>query len=148
MRRRILAALAIGLVFYALSDILLWQRIFETHALYQYDYRYQTGHRAVLVGMIAVGVILLYQTRLWAIWFALAFYTLAFSGVEDVLYYALDGRWIPDRCPWLDGNRLILFKPVTATSLILSAIVWVVFWGTSLWLSAWLIPVVRRSVAR
>jgi hypothetical protein len=53
------------------------------------------------------------------------------------LYYALDGRWIPGRCPWLDGNRLILFKPVTGTSLIISAIVWVALWAASLTLPFW-----------
>jgi hypothetical protein len=147
VRRRIGIALAVGLVFYALSDILLWQRIFETNGLYRYDGRYQTGHQAVLVGMIAISVILLYEARFWALWFALAFYTLAFSGLEDVLYYALDGRWIPGRCPWLDGNRLILFKPVTATSLVMSAVVWLVLWTASLSLPAWC-PVAARLCGR
>ena len=96
------------------------------------------------MGMIAISVVLLYEARCWALWFALAFYTLAFSGLEDVLYYALDGRWIPGRCPWLDENRLILFKPVTATSLIMSAIVWVAFWAASLSLPAWWSGAVKR----
>src|SRR3981081_131145 len=94
VRRRIGIALAVGLVFYALSDILLWQRIFETNGLYRYDGRYQTGHQTVLVGMTAMHVILLYAARFLALCFALAFYTLAFSGLEHVLFYALSGRWI------------------------------------------------------
>src|ERR1700716_362576 len=102
MRRRVVIALATGLIFYALSDILLWQRIFEAHRLYQYDTQYQSGHLTVLVGMISVGMVLLYESGTWAIWYALAFYTLAFSGLTYVLYYVLDGREIPNRAPWLD----------------------------------------------
>jgi hypothetical protein len=29
MRRKVVVALAVGLLFYSLSDILLWQRVFE-----------------------------------------------------------------------------------------------------------------------
>jgi len=125
-------AVGVGLVFYALSDILLWQRIFEAHGLYQFDEQYQTGHVAVLVGMIALGVVLLFEAGWWAAWYAMAFFTLAFSGLEDVLYYVLDGRPIPSVCPWLEVNRLILFHPVTNHSLLLSAGVWVAFWALSL----------------
>lgn len=90
MKRRVAVALGVGLLFYALSDILLWQRIFEAHDLFQYDMQYQSGHASTLVAMIAVGVVLLWDARLWAAWYAVAFYTLTFSGLEDVLYYWLD----------------------------------------------------------
>ena len=32
----------------------------------------------------------------------------AFSGLEDILYYILDGKPMPDMLPWLDGNPMIL----------------------------------------
>jgi hypothetical protein len=32
----------------------------------------------------------------------------AFSGLEDVLYYMLDGKPMPDTLPWLEGNPMIL----------------------------------------
>ena len=124
--------MAAGLVFYALSDILLWQRIFETHGLYQFDGQYQTGHVAVLVALIAVGTILLYDVGLWAVWYCLATYTLAYSGLADVLYYLLDWRPIPDTLPWLNQNPLILFKPVSVDGLLLSTAIWLVFWAATL----------------
>jgi hypothetical protein len=128
VKRRVVTALGVGLLFYALGDVLLWQRIFETHDLYAFDGAYQSGHRAVLLGLIGVGVVLLYEARLWAVWYGLAFYTLAFSGLEDVLYYWLDGRSIPAVLPWLNENHLILFRPVTRTALLASAVVWIAFW--------------------
>ena len=99
MKRRVVVALGVGLLFYALSDILLWQRIFEAHDLFQYDMQYQSGHVSTLVAMIGVGVVLLWDARLWALWYAVAFYTLTFSGLEDVLYYWLDGTQDPGFMP-------------------------------------------------
>src|SRR5881628_1937181 len=98
VRRRTLLALILALGFYALSDILLWQRIFEAHGLSAFDPEYQTGHVAILVGMMAVGAILLLDSGWWALWYQGALYTFAFGGVEDVLYYWLDGRAIPACC--------------------------------------------------
>ena len=43
VRRRAAVALALALGFYALSDILLWQRIFEAHKLSAFDTEYQTA---------------------------------------------------------------------------------------------------------
>lgn len=132
-RSKVVVALAAGLFFYALSDILLWQRIFEAHDLFQFDQQYQSGHVSTLVAMIAIGIVLLYDARLWALWYAAAFYSLSYSGLEDALYYWLAGRPIPATLPWLDPNRLILFKPVTSGALLASTAVWVGFWLASLW---------------
>jgi hypothetical protein len=132
MKRRVLIALTGALVFYALSDILLWQRIFETHRLYQFNDQYQTGHVAALVALIGVGMVLLIDAKLWALWYGLALYTLGYGGVADVLYYLLDWKPIPATLPWLDQNALILFKPVTQLALWLSTIVWLTFWTATL----------------
>lgn len=132
IRRKVVVALTIGLFFYALSDLLLWQRIFEQHSLFQFDYQYQSGHVSSLVAMIGIGVVLLWDVKLWAVWYAAAFYTLAFSGLEDILYYWLDGKWIPATLPWLNTGHLILVKPVTSWSLLLSAGLWIMFWAATL----------------
>jgi len=132
VRRRTLLALILALGFYALSDILLWQRIFEAHGLSAFDPEYQTGHVAILVGMMAVGAILLLDSGWWALWYQGALYTFAFGGVEDVLYYWLDGRAIPGLLPWLDRSRLIFVRPlagdVTSVELLASAALWVTLW--------------------
>jgi hypothetical protein len=131
-RRRAMVALVIALGFYALSDILLWQRIFEAHQLAKFDAQYQTGHVAILVGMMGVGGVLLFDSGLWALWFEGALYTLAFGGAEDVLYYWLDGRSIPSVLPWLDRSRLIFVRPVagnvTSAELLASAVAWFGLW--------------------
>ena len=131
-RSRVGVALVVALGFYALSDILLWQRIFEAHDLSMFDPEYQTGHVAILVGMMALGAVLLLDSGLWALWFQGALYTLAFGGAEDILYYWLDGRQIPGVLPWLDRSRLIFVRPqggdVTSLELLASAIFWVTVW--------------------
>jgi hypothetical protein len=132
MRRSVVIALGVGLVFYALSDILLWQRIFEANHLWQYDAQYQTGHVAILVALIGTGMVLLWNAGWWAVWYGLAFYTLAFGGLADVMYYWLDGRSIPAALPWLEANHLILFHPVTTATLVLSAGAWIAVWLGSL----------------
>jgi hypothetical protein len=131
-RVRVTVALATGLFFYALSDVLLWQRIFEQHDLFQFDRQYQSGHVATLVGLIAVGMVLLIDAGWWALWYGAAFYTLTFSGLEDVLYYWLDGHAIPSSCPWLNSDPLIIFKPAGGLGLVASAALWIALWLGSL----------------
>src|SRR5437867_11013044 len=128
VRRRTLLALILALGFIALRDSLLCQRIFGSHGLSAFDPEYQTGHVAILVGMMAVGAILLLDSGWWALWYQGALYTFAFGGVEDVLYYWLDGRAIPGLLPWLDPSRLILVRPlagaVTSVEPLASAALW------------------------
>jgi hypothetical protein len=132
IRRRVLAALVAALGFYALSDILLWQRIFEANRLWVFDDQYQTGHVVMLVALMAVGGLLLLDAGLWALWYLGALYTTAFGGAADVLYYWLDGRSIPGVLPWLDRSRLIFIRPidgeVTSVELLVSAAFWMALW--------------------
>ena len=69
---------------------------------------------------------------LWALWYQGALYTLAFGGVEDILYYWLDGRPLPAALPWLDRSRLIFVRPlsgdVTNLEVLASAAFWVAVW--------------------
>ncbi|HSR26527.1 MAG TPA: hypothetical protein VLW53_23445, partial [Candidatus Eisenbacteria bacterium] len=144
MRWQVPVALVLGLTFYALVDILLWQRIFEASGLYRYDHQYHAGYVVVLGGMIAVGMVLLARHGLWALWYGLAFATLAFSGLEDALYYVLDGQPIPASLPWLDADPLIPFRPVTGGVLLESSALWLGFWALSL-VGPWLIQRRRGS---
>src|SRR5258708_7598841 len=146
VRVRVAVALAAGLFFYALSDVLLWQRIFEQHDLFQFDRQYQSGHVATLVGFIAIGMVLLIDAGWWSLWYAAAFYTLTFSGLEDVLYYWLDGRAIPASCPWLNTDPLILFKPAGGWTLALSAGLWLGLWIGSLLLLPRLVAQARGLI--
>lgn len=127
--RRVVLAVAVGLGFYSLSDVLLWQRIFEANNLSTFDDAYQTGHVAILVGIIGVGAVLLLESGWLALWFGGAMYATAFGGAADVLYYWLDARPIPGELPWLDRSRLIFVRPltgdVTNVELIASTALWI-----------------------
>jgi hypothetical protein len=58
--------------------------------------------------------------------FPLSLAILAFSGLEDILYYWLDGNALPTVLPWLNSNPLLL-KPVTVNHILISAAFWIVF---------------------
>lgn len=120
-------ALAIALYFYAKMDILIWQRIFETHQLLAVGIgTYHWGWIHALFGFMFLGGLIFYPHLRRMISFPLSLTILAFSGLEDILYYWLDGRSIPPMLPWLNLNPLIL-KPVTAKHLVLSAVFWILF---------------------
>ena len=107
-------------------DILIWQRIFETHDLIDLGIgKYHWGWVTALFGLIILGVLICYPHLRRMITFPLSLAALAFSGIEDILYYWLDQKAIPSRLPWLDSNPLLL-KPVTVERLLLSAVFWLV----------------------
>ncbi len=143
------AAVLLAVVTWAWSDVLTWQRIFESRGLYEYDAQYQAGHEVVLFGLIGLGVILLMPAgRRWAIAYALAVYTLAYGGLADLLYYWLDGRAIPSTLPWLDpGHPLLIVHPVTGTGLILSTAAWGCTWLVALLLALAGPGILRRLTA-
>ncbi len=104
---RPILAVALALFFYTVTDILVWQRIFEFHRLVEYADMYHTGWFVSLAGYATIGFVLL-----WGQWKDLLYYEVAlgigaFSGLEDVLYYVLDGREMPSSLPWLGSNPMI-----------------------------------------
>lgn len=150
IRRRVVIAIPISIAFFAWQDVLIWQRIFESDALYQYAGTYHDGWRVMLYGMCALAVVLL-----WGRWGEVALYVSSLLFIEprmiqDVLYYWLDGRAIPTQLPWLDASPFALFKPVTDVGLLASCAVWLVLWCV-LW-TALILAVNhfthRRSTAR
>lgn len=105
--RPVLAA-ALALIFYTFADILIWQRIFETNQMVQYADIYHTGWFVSLAGYAILGVVLMWDAWKDIVYFLVSLFVGAFSGLEDVLYYILDGKPMPDSLPWLEGNPMIL----------------------------------------
>ena len=121
---RFFSGLAISLYFFSWMDILIWQRIFEANKLFELGIGvYHYGWTYALFGFMALGMLIFYPNIRRMITFPLSLVLLAFSGLEDILYYWMDGRALPTLLPWLDTNPLIL-KPVTSTNLVLSALIW------------------------
>ncbi len=122
MKLRPLLAAAVGIVCYAVTDIMIWQRIFEANQMVRYAGSYHAGWAVSLAGYATVGVILLWERWKDCLYFVAALAIGAFSGLEDVLYYVLDGKPIPSSLPWLGNNPLIYDS--SRTGLITSVLFW------------------------
>lgn len=119
--RPILAPLT-ALLFYAVTDILVWQRIFETNQMIQYAGVYHTGWFVSLAGYATIGIVLMWGDWRDILYFLTSLFVGAFSGLEDILYYLLDGKPMPYSLPWLDANPMILH--VSRNGVIFSAALW------------------------
>jgi hypothetical protein len=119
--RPVLAA-ALALTFYTFADILIWQRIFETNQMVQYASIYHTGWFVSLAGYAILGIVLMWGEWKDILYFLVSLFVGAFSGLEDVLYYILDGKPMPDVLPWLEGNPMILH--VSRAGVIGSVVFW------------------------
>ena len=104
--RPVIAAVT-AILFYVITDILIWQRIFEAHKMVEYASVYHTGWFMTLAGYAFMGILLLWGSWKDCFYFVTALFVGAFSGLEDVLYYVLDGKPIPATLPWLSGNPMI-----------------------------------------
>lgn len=134
MIRKIVAFLTVSIFFFAMMDILIWQRIFEAKNLIEVGIgTFHWGWTMALFGFISLGFIALLPTWKASLVYAVSLPLLAFSGLEDILYYWLDGKSLPTTLPWLNGFNIILFKPVTAENIILSALIWIIFVVLFIW---------------
>jgi hypothetical protein len=104
--RPVLAAV-VAVLFYAITDILIWQRIFEANMMMEYAQIYHTGWFVTLAGYVVLGTFLMWGSWKDCFYFATALLIGAFSGLEDILYYVLDGKPMPDSLPWLSSNPMI-----------------------------------------
>ena len=104
--RPVLATI-IALLFYTGTDILVWQRIFEANQMIEYADVYHTGWFISLAGYAVMGLLLMWDSWKDCLYFIISLFVTAFSGLEDMLYYLLDGKPIPDALPWLDNNPMI-----------------------------------------
>jgi len=124
--RPIIAA-ALALLFYTFADILIWQRIFEANNMVGYANLYHTGWFVTLAGYAVMGTILLWGSWKDCLYFVTSLFVAAFSGLEDVLYYALDRKPMPDALPWLDANPMIY--QASRQGVITSVIFWLMALG-------------------
>jgi hypothetical protein len=122
--RPIIAA-ALALTFYTFADILIWQRIFETNQMVQYADIYHTGWFVSLAGYAILGLVLMWGDWKDCLYFLISLFVGAFCGLEDILYYLLDGKRMPDSLPWLEDNPMIFHVSREG-----------VIWSVSLWLVA------------
>ncbi|HEX9384806.1 MAG TPA: hypothetical protein VF918_00675 [Anaerolineales bacterium] len=121
--RPILAA-ALALIFYTFADILIWQRIFETNQMVQYASIYHTGWFVSLAGYAIIGVVFLWESWKDCVYYLTSLFVGAFCGLEDVLYYLLDGKPMPASLPWLEGNPMIYH--VSRAGVVSSVVFWLV----------------------
>lgn len=138
MKNRTLVLFVVSFVMYTWVDVLLWQRIFESHELWEFIPQYKRGWFMVLALVMATGAVALGDVKN-SIWFVCAMWLSAWTGLEDVLYYVFDGRSLPEYYHWLEGSRLFLGydkHSVLATAflwqiIILSSFFWLKKWQTS-----------------
>jgi hypothetical protein len=119
---RIVIATVIALIFYTITDILIWQRIFEANNMVGYADLYHIGWFVTLTGYAVMGTILLWGSWKDCLYFVTSLFVAAFSGLEDVLYYLLDRKPMPEALPWLDSNPMIYHA--TREGVIISVIFW------------------------
>ena len=97
----------IALLFYTSTDILVWQRVFETNHMAEYATPYHAGWFMSLAGYAVIGITLMWGAWKDCVYFLAALFIGAFSGLEDLLYYILDRKPIPNELPWLENNPMI-----------------------------------------
>ena len=117
-------AAALALFFYTLADILIWQRIFEANHMVRYANIYHTGWFVSLAGYATLGVVLMWGTWKDCLYFLISLFVGAFCGLEDVLYYLIDRKPMPETLPWLAGNPMIY--QVSRLGVISSVLFWMI----------------------
>lgn len=119
--RPVITALT-ALLFYTIADILVWQRIFEANNMVEHADTYHIGWFVSLAGYATIGILLMWGEWKDCLFFLTSLFVGAFSGLEDVLYYLLDRKPMPESLPWLDGNPMIYH--VSRTGVLLSVLFW------------------------
>lgn len=125
---RIWVCALVGLVLFARQDVLLWATIFERDELWQYIGIYHEGWFVMMWGLVVAGFLWTWPNWKKGLLHGTLLVTLVYSGLEDVLYYVLQGKTIPDMLPWLDQHPLILFSPVTRGNLLVNCGAWLAGW--------------------
>jgi hypothetical protein len=119
--RPVITALT-ALLFYTIADILVWQRIFEANNMVEHADTYHVGWFVSLAGYATIGLLLMWGEWKDCFFFLTSLFVGAFSGLEDVLYYLLDRKPMPESLPWLDANPMIYH--VSREGVLLSVLFW------------------------
>ena len=120
--RPVITALT-ALLFYTIADILVWQRIFEANNMVEHADTYHIGWFVSLAGYATIGLLLMWGEWKDCLFFLTSLFVGAFSGLEDVLYYLLDRKPMPESLPWLDGNPMIYH--ISREGVLLSVLFWI-----------------------
>lgn len=123
-KHRPIITAAIAILFYTVTDILIWQRIFEANEMTYYADTYHTGWFVTLAGYALMGLVFMWGSWKECVYFLAALFIGAFSGLEDVLYYVLDGKHMPLYLPWLERNPLVF--DTTRVGVLISVAIWMV----------------------
>ena len=135
MKNRTLILFVVSFVLYTIVDILLWQRIFEIHELWEFIPQYKKGWFMVLALVMTTGAIALGDAKN-AAWFICAMWLSAWTGLEDILYYVLDGKNLPEYYHWLEGSWL--FLGYDRQGVLVTDFLWqVVILGSFFWIKKW-----------
>jgi len=126
---RSIIATVVAMLFYTTTDILIWQRIFETNQMIEHADMYHTGWFVSLAGYAMIGLILMWGAWKDCVYYVLSLTVCAFSGLEDVLYYLMDGKPIPESLPWLDPNPMIY--DTSRIGLVVSVVFWIGMLGVA-----------------
>jgi len=133
--RPVIAAIT-ALLFYTFADILVWQRIFEANNMVEHADTYHVGWFVSLAGYAVIGILSMWGEWKDCLFFLTSLFVGAFSGLEDVLYYVLDRKPMPEALPWLDGNPMIY--QVSRTGVLLSVFFWLAALAVLyIWLYSW-----------
>lgn len=87
-----------------------------------YANTYHTGWFVTLAGYALMGLVFMWGSWKECLYFLAALFIGAFSGLEDVLYYVLDGKVMPPYLPWLDPNPLVF--DTTRIGVLISVFFW------------------------
>lgn len=83
---------------------------------------YHSGWFVTLAGYALMGLVFMWGAWKDCLFFLFTLFIGAFSGLEDILYYVLDGKPLPEMLPWLSNNPLIYGN--SRTNLIGSVLFW------------------------
>ena len=92
---RPVVATLIALLFYTLTDILVWQRIFEAHNMVEFAGTYHAGWFVSLAGYASMGVLLM-----WGRWKDCLYFVISLVSALGVLLASMVLFDLPVRGPW------------------------------------------------
>jgi hypothetical protein len=132
----------IAVLFYTGTDVLIWQRVFEANNMVEFAGSYHAGWFMSLVGYATIGALSMWGAWKDCLYFLTSLFIGAFSGLEDLLYYLLDRKPIPESLPWLASNPMI--HQSSRAGLIESVVFWL---GALVILYIWMYREARASRA-
>lgn len=117
---------------WTIIDIIIWKHIIVPNNLYSYGTLYHIGWWVANITMFIPSLILLYSDKKSLILYILTWFVFSCTSIEDICYYWFELSHLPKELFWLNDNPFILFKPVSATNLLVSSSIWLTLWVISI----------------